>query len=271
MFLIYGLLFCYPYHTKIKMTTSYSLKKEVVTFSTNKRYQKYAYTLIKSLQGVQFRGDILCRCVNCDMEFIDFLLSNNIKVIIDNKSLSKKKYLKNPTEIFLFEENKLNKDCICDEEITYTCHSRFYNATHAFQYDTVEKIMLVDCDFLAIKNFDHIFNIQSDIQIMDHKNCMHEDCMILSNNNRVRKFLSEVISYIEGDIRFWDRDTEALQKGFARNADLIVSELPLKYKDYSLQDDSYMWSGDGSSKYQEKFIKFIKKILLEDRNNEKYF
>jgi hypothetical protein len=71
------------------------------------------------------------------------------------------------------------------------------------------------------------------------------------------KFLSDVIAQLNNDKYFWDQDTIALLYAFENN-DVQFKELDLQYKDYTLSDDSYIWSGDGVSKYSIKFSEALK-------------
>jgi hypothetical protein len=232
-----------------------------VTFSTNKSYQKYAYCLVKSLRSV-YNGRILCRCVNCDDSFINFLKDNNVDVIIDNVNLSKKKKLKNCFETPVLREGLFNKNCLCDNEITYTCHSRFYNAKYILENHKNSVVALIDCDFLIIDNIDRLFDLKAnDIRIMDAINCIHEDCIVVANTLLGGRFIDIVIEKLEENLFFWDQDTIALKNSLTSLTNLKIDALDLSFKDYTLSDNSVIWSGDGHAKYHKKFIDRFNKIM----------
>ena len=235
--------------------------EKIVTFSTNGAYQKYATVLVKSLRYT-FKGIIVCRCVNCDDSFINLLKEYDVAVIEDNITLSKNKKLKNPTDTPILKNNSFNKNCLCNDEITYTCHSRFYNAKYIFENYNFFSLVLMDCDFIVRKNFDELFEISEDVLIMDKVNCVHEDCIVIKNTMQSREFINKVIEDIERDIFFWDQDTIALKSAFNKTFNLKVGSLDLKYKDYTLSDSSSIWSGDGHAKYEKKFITKFNEILL---------
>jgi hypothetical protein len=67
---------------------------------------------------------------------------------------------------------------------------------------------------------------------------------------------------LQENIYFWDQDTLALKVACEKTPHLKIGELELRYKDYTLNNDSSIWSGDGSAKYDEKFINKYKEILL---------
>ena len=77
----------------------------------------------------------------------------------------------------------------------------------------------------------------------------------MNNTSRTRNYFESVHQYIfDGDKYLeWNADTAAL------NEILSLSELKIctvgnEYKDKEHLSDSYMWSGDGTNKYQKKFI-----------------
>ena len=234
----------------------------VVSFSTNKSYQKYATALVKSLRSV-YQEKIVCRCVNCEESFIIFLKDYNVDVIIDNIKLNKKKRLKNCKDTPILKSGNYNKNCLCDDEITYTCHSRFYNAKFIFEKYKDCVVALMDCDFLVIKNIDEMFNLSgNDIMIMDPINCVHEDCILISDTKNGRKFVDDILTILDRDLFFWDQDTIALKEAFNSEPCLKIETLDLKFKDYTLSDNSTIWSGDGHAKYNKKFIDKFNQIML---------
>lgn len=235
--------------------------EKIVTFSTNRSYQNYATVLVKSLRSV-FKGTIICRCVNCDDGFLNLLSEYDVIVIEDNITLNKNKKLKNPTDTPILKNNLFNKNCLCDDEITYTCHSRFYNAKYIFENYNFTSLVLMDCDFIIQKSFDELFQLKEDILIMDKINCVHEDCIVLKNTTQSREFINRVIEGLEKNIFFWDQDTIALKNAFNKGFTLEVGGLDLKYKDYTLSDSSSIWSGDGHAKYKKKFVERFNEILL---------
>jgi lipopolysaccharide biosynthesis glycosyltransferase len=236
--------------------------KKAITFATNKSYQEYAVVLIKSLRRV-FDGLIVCRCVNCDPEFIAFLEKYEVFVIEDNPPLEKIKKLKNPFDTPILKSGRFNKNCLCDDEVTYTCHSRFYNAKFIFDNFNPSSIVLIDCDFIVLKNFDEIFKLDYDVIIKDSIECVHEDCIVLKNTPTSKIFIDNIIKELEKNLFFWDQDTIALKAGFNSTNNLNVGELDLKYKDYKLSDDSSIWSGDGQAKYEKKFLDKFYEILQQ--------
>ncbi len=230
----------------------------IITFSTNDRYQRYALALTKSIRN--FYGDIiLCRCVNCEDSFVEELKSYDVTVIVDNKKLTKNKRPKHPNDIPLILPNGMyNKNFLCTDEIAYTCHSRFYNIQYAFEHYNGCTVLAIDCDFIMRKNFISIFDIGDvDICMMDKEECLHEDAIVMQKSDQSIKFLSDVIKQLDNDIYFWDQDTVALKYAFENN-DVKFKELELKYKDYTLSDDSCIWSGDAQSKYSIKFSEALK-------------
>jgi hypothetical protein len=223
----------------------------IVTFSTNKSYQEYAIVLVKSLRLV-YQGRIVCRCVNCEEAFIELLKNYDIEIIIDNVELNTKKRLKNRNESVML---KYYKHGFCNDEITYTCHSRFKNAEYIFKKYTNCIVALVDCDFLIMQNIDNLFNIvDNDIMIMDSVNCIHEDCIVVVDSEGGKKFINEVNRILNKNLFFWDQDTVALKEVFSSPRCLKVGKLELKFKDYTLSDSSVIWSGDGYAKFDKKFI-----------------
>lgn len=225
----------------------------VITFSTNVRYQSYALSLTKSIRNF-YDGIILCRCVNCDENFIEQLKGYDVTPIIDNQLLSKKKRPKHPNDIpLILPDGTYNKNFLCTDEIAYTCHSRFLNIQHAFDYYDCCTVLAIDCDFIMRKDFGSIFDIgNADICMMDKQECKHEDAIIMQKSEISIKFLFDVITQLNNDKYFWDQDTIALLYAFENN-DVTFKELELHYKDYTLSDDSCIWSGDGVSKYSIKF------------------
>lgn len=232
-----------------------------VTFSTNKNYQHYATALVKSLRQV-FTELVVCRCINCDKEFINMLKRYDVVVIEDNVSLSKVKRLKNPIDTPILKNNNFNKNCLCDNEVTYTCHSRFYNAKYILENYNPNSLILMDCDSIVLNSFDELFNTGEDILIMDSVDCVHEDCIVIANTARSRMFIYNVIEELEKDLYFWDQDTIALKRGLSKVPNIKIGDLDLKYKDYTLLNSSSIWSGDGHAKYSPRFIKQVNKILL---------
>ena len=235
--------------------------KRVITFATNKSYQNYATVLVKSLRKV-FNGLIVCRCVNCDSNFINFLSDNKVIVIEDNVNLNKRKKFKNLIDKPILNKGSFYKGCMCTDEIAYTCHSRFYNAKYIIDNYNPTSLILLDCDFIVNKNFDELFNLVEDILIMDSVRFQHEDCIVIKNTINSRLFIDNIISVLEEDIYFWDQDTLALKIAYEKTPNLKIGELELRYKDFNLNDDSPIWSGDGHAKYNEKFIKKYNEILL---------
>jgi hypothetical protein len=225
----------------------------IITFSTNLGYERYATILIKSLR--KFYNDIIiCRCVNCSSNFIEFLKLYNVEVIVDDREFSKEKKVKNLIDTPVLLDGAFNKNSICTDETTYTCHSRFYNIIYALDKYTTCTIFAIDCDFIAIKDFNRVFDIgEADIAILDPIECVHEDGIVIRNTKASYNFISKVISKLEENIYFWDQDTLALRHAFEVTSYIKVKELDIKYKDYNLSNNSYMWSGDGQSKYTCKY------------------
>ena len=230
----------------------------IITFSTNVRYQSYALSLTKSIRNF-YDGIILCRCVNCEESFIEQLKSYDVTVLIDNQLLSKKKRPKHPNDIpLILPDGTYNKNFLCTDEIAYTCHSRFLNIQHAFEHYDQCTVLAIDCDFIMRKDFSSIFDIgNNDICMMDKEECKHEDAIIMQKSEKSIKFLSDLIDQLNNDKYFWDQDTIALLYAFENN-DVKFKELELHYKDYTLSDDSCIWSGDGVSKYSIKFSEALK-------------
>ena len=224
----------------------------VITFSTNRTYQPYVLSLLHSLEP-HYDGVIVCRCVNCDDQFITDLKSKGVDVIVDNQTLSKRKRIKNVNESIVIVDGRYNKNCICTDETAYTCHSRFYNIDYIFKHYEDVTIFAIDCDFIILKPFSEVFDIgDADISILDHIECHDEDAIVIKDTPVAKQFLKCVIQQLEQDLYFWDQDTVALKYAFG-NSQVKVAPLDLKYKDYTLSDNSIIWSGDGAVKYTDKF------------------
>lgn len=225
----------------------------IITFSTNLEYQKYATTLIKSLRRF-YDGIIICRCVNCSFDFLDFLKQQEVDIIIDNSKFNKRKKVKNLLDTPVILNNSFNKNSICTDETTYTCHSRFYNIRFALDKYKDSTVFAIDCDFIAIRDFTDVFNVgDADVAILDQVKCVHEDAIVIRNTKNSYNFLSKIIAKLEENLYFWDQDTVALRYAFAETLDINVKELDIKYKDFNLSDNSCLWSGDGQSKYTSKY------------------
>jgi len=224
----------------------------VVTFSTNRTYQPYVHVLLHSLKR-HYDGIIVCRCVNCDEEFIEDLKAQGVDVIIDNQPLNKTKRIKNVNESSVLIDGKYNRNCICTDETAYTCHSRFYNIDYIFKHYDDSTVFAIDCDFVILKSFDDVFDLNdADISILDHTRCHDEDAIVIRDTPQANKFLKHVINKLQKDLYFWDQDTLALRHAF-KSTQLKIKSLQLKYKDYNCNDESVIWSGDGSVKYTDKF------------------
>lgn len=235
--------------------------KKVVTFATNASYQNYAMVLVKSLRRV-FNGLIVCRCVNCDSDFISFLKNNDVIIIEDNVNLGRVKKFKNLIDTPILNNGSYYKGGMCTDETAYTCHSRFYNAKYIIDNYNPASLILLDCDFIVNENFDELFNLTDDILIMDSTRFLHEDCIVIKNSLNSKIFIDNTIRVLQEDIYFWDQDTLALKIACEKTPHLKIGKLKLRYKDFCLNDDSPIWSGDGPAKYNEKFIKKYKEILL---------
>ena len=98
-----------------------------------------------------------------------------------------------------------------------------------------------------------MFNVgDADISILDSIKCYDEDAIVIRDTTQGKEFLKQVIQQLEQNLYFWDQDTLALRYAF-KNSQIKVTPLDLKYKDYTLDNDSCIWSGDGSVKYNDKF------------------
>ena len=224
----------------------------VITFSTNRTYQPYVLSLLHSLEPY-YNEAIVCRCVNCDDTFVNLLKGKGVEVIIDNQVLDQRKRVKNIHESQVLIDGLYNKNCMCTDETTYTCHSRFYNIDYIFKNYKNATVFAIDCDFIIRKSFIDVFNIgDADISILDPIKCHDEDAIVIKDTAQGKEFLKQVIQQLEQNLYFWDQDTLALRYAF-QNSRLKVTPLDLKYKDYTLNNNSSIWSGDGSVKYNDKF------------------
>lgn len=226
---------------------------KIITFSTNFGYQKYAIALIKSIR--RFYDDIIiCRCINCSSDFIDFLEKEKVEIIKEDRAFNKIKRVKNLIDTPVLLGSAFNKNSICTDETTYTCHSRFYNILYALNKYSSATVLAIDCDFIAISDFNEVFNLkEADIAILDRVECVHEDAIVVRNTKTSYNFILEIITKLEENLYFWDQDTIALKYAFLKMPNINVMPLDLKYKDYTLSDSSCMWSGDGQSKYTSKY------------------
>lgn len=224
----------------------------VITFSTNRTYQPYVLSLLHSLEPY-YNEVIVCRCVNCDDTFVNLLKGKGVEVIIDNRVLNQRKRIKNIHESQVLIDGQYNKNCMCTDETAYTCHSRFYNIDYIFKHYKNTAVFAIDCDFIIRKPFIDVFNVgDADISILDSIKCYDEDAIVIRDTTQGKEFLKQVIQQLEQNLYFWDQDTLALRYAF-KNSQIKVTPLDLKYKDYTLDNDSCIWSGDGSVKYNDKF------------------
>lgn len=225
---------------------------KVVTFSTNQSYIEYAISLSKNIKKYT-DCSILCRCVNCSEDSILKLRDIGVHVIDDKKQLSLKKRVKNPSDTPIILEGKFNRNQLCNDETTYTCHSRFLNIKESFELFKDCIVFAIDVDFIILKDFSEVFDMDEDVSMMDRQYCVHEDAICIKNGDSSIKFINDVIFKIEENPFFWDQDTIALKYAFEKNPSISFKEMDVKFKDFNLNDESLIWSGDGQSKFKEKF------------------
>jgi hypothetical protein len=233
-----------------------------VTFSFNQNYLNYAKVLVNSIKINSPDTNIVVRAVNVSEDALKESWCQNIHTIIDKTALLTKK-----TKIKCLKDNQTSfwngnipkRNLLYSEEIAYTCHSRFLNILYLLE-NGIDNIFCIDVDFIIRKNLSALINLKEDIHIM-HKvegnNTLFtdEDAILLKNTPQTRAFIEEVNKRVMQGADFWDIDTIALNEVYELYKNAInLHQLSISYKDYNLNADSIVWSGDGGAKFNTKFI-----------------
>ena len=234
--------------------------KLFITFSANNKYIEYARCLLNSLRANYPRSRACVRIVNVlegrtaelKKDFPEVLFIEDV-----NRHLcSRLKYVK--------RDASLGRGKMFSEEIAYTCHSRFKNINFLIK-NRAKYILSVDADTIFRRNLDDLFNLikENDIVINDCSgNFTEEGVFGLRVNKLTKRFFNRVKGIVEADLFNWDIDTEAFKVAYSEHKEnLKMAMLPKSYKDKSLTKDSHIWSGDGTSKLKENYIKERERYL----------
>lgn len=234
-----------------------NMVKPTITFSCNPNYIGYAKTLINSIKQNSPNCDIYMRAVNFSQEQLFDIWSTGMTIISDNTKLSNEK-----NKIKNIEDNSTSfwkgdipkRSLLYSEEISYTCHSRFKNVIDLLNMGT-DNIFCVDVDFIIRRDLSELCGLGNDIHIKHGEEFRDEDAMFIKNTEESKKFFLDVHDMVNSNFGFWDMDTIALNEIYKKYKDDIkLHQLDMKYKDFNLSDESYVWSGDGGAKFTEKFI-----------------
>tara|TARA_R110002074_G_scaffold133634_1_gene277336 strand:+ start:12188 stop:12958 length:771 start_codon:yes stop_codon:yes gene_type:complete len=255
------------------------MSKNVICFSTDANYIKYAELLTKTIYKNNINSDVYCRCVDftsdekkhinkkidCTLFFDDPGLSNKKSILKEQEhNISYTKIYK--AGIYNTESILNLKKMLYSPRSVYTCHSRFKSILELFKKG-YERVLSLDCDTIVMRNFDHIFNIEGfDLHtIKPSENYNREDffknegMLLFVNTKDTITFLNNVCNGIFTDLNYlnWNIDSKILTEEYNRKK-ISINFLDYSYKDRNMQDNSYMWSGDSINKYKSKFADQLK-------------
>jgi hypothetical protein len=232
-----------------------------VTFSFNQNYLNYAKTLVNSIKTNSPEARIVARAVNVNKNLLKENWCKGVQFIIDNSTLdTKKRKIKSlkDNQTCFWSGDIPKRSLLYSEEISYTCHSRFLNILYLLE-EKVNNIFCIDVDFIVRKNLLDLVKLEEDIHIMhkvENNNTIFtdEDAIFLKNTPQTKKFITAVNKRVLEKVDFWDIDTIALNEVYKQYKNSInLHQLNISYKDYNLNTDSIVWSGDGGAKFNAAF------------------
>lgn len=245
-----------------------------IAFSVDDNYIKYAVALLRGLSQHTSGVDIVCRAIDMKEDNIE-LLNNTyqgLKIIRDNPGAKTKrtifKKLDDPTELYWTYKGRINtregikniQKTMYSERAVYSCHSRFKTIVELLS--KYNKLMTLDVDTIVKRDINHMFTDfnDSELYIVPIREAdvvklfNNEGLLLISNTVRSMSFFKKVHDYIYEDEKYleWDIDTEALTTTYS-DSNITIGHLDQTYKDKKHLIDSYMWSGDGPRKKEERF------------------
>jgi lipopolysaccharide biosynthesis glycosyltransferase len=189
----------------------------------------------------------------------------------------------------LSDVGKHLRSLLYSEQSVYTCHSRF-KSINILLDKGYKNILCIDADTLFNKNIDHMFDkTDKDMYVVPEKikelyiysganksklpaswklvdnsvdgSCTervylnffgNEGMLFINNTKNSILFFNDVHNFIFTGNRWrgWDVDGDALESAMSTHA-LTIGVLDPSYKDSECRDESYIWSGDGMSKYKK--------------------
>ena len=248
-----------------------TILNNAITCSTDYNYIHYLFKLLDSINKNKVDADIFVRLVDFTIDQVNEVkLLYDANFIIDDPDLSNKKdILKDVSHAMhytygldLLKTGKKNiKKLLYSKRSVYTCHSRFKTINKLLS-DGYKNILSLDVDTIVKKDINHLFKnndkdlwvvptIEEGIEYYFH----NEGLLLINNNDKTQVFFKDVEDYIFNQNKRcfeWNIDSEALENVYKDNK-IELGFLDNSYKDKKFSDDAYMWSGDTTNKFDNKF------------------
>lgn len=249
----------------------------VITFTCDEKYSPYSEILIKSIQTNSSGVHIVPRLVNCSDQTIDKITSlyTNITTIVDNKELSTKRNISCPNKELIYEgllgsffENKTKikpARFLVSEQITY-CSNIKFDTLDKLLKDGVKNIIYMDVDSIVRRELKPLIDIMQTGDICMYKDkpyteqhrgskrlqgqsvLYHGGLICVRNTQRSIELISSWKETVLNNIFDWDVD-ERLLSDISSTTNISVVDLPTWFKDENLDQNSYIWSGAGETKF----------------------
>ena len=238
--------------------------------STDYNYIHYLIKLLNSIKENKVNADVFVRLVDFTVDQVsEIKLQYDANFIIDRPNLSNTKNILKDIgksmhynfNVDILKQGKKNiNKLLYSKRSVYTCHSRFKTINRLLNYN-YKTILSLDVDTIIRKDINHLFDleekdlwvvptIEEDVEYYFH----NEGLLLIKNTKKSKVFFKEVEDYIfTGESCFeWNVDSEALEK-IQEKYPIELGFLNTSYKDKEFNTDAYMWSGDSTNKFNNKF------------------
>ena len=245
---------------------------QVITTTDSNYLDKYLI-LLKSLTRNASSCDIHVRLVHgTDDEAAKILsINGNTNIIRDETALNCNKTILNPGMDPFHPSMKSLRTRLLSEKVIYCAMSKFGNARFLLE-SGYDNILAIDADSIVRKDLNELVEL---IQIYDfmarietrvptafidpNETMLSEGVMCFRNTPASTIFVEEMASRIEQargtDLYNWSMDTIMLVSVFKKyKPTLKFNGLPHSYKDITYNNNTHIWSGQGSGKNDEKYI-----------------
>jgi len=245
-----------------------SRDKFVITCTSDETYFPHLYVLLKSLFQYN-KSSVIIRGVHLSQDNIDNLNDiNNVYVVDDKTPLCTKRTIMTRGIDGGHPRMKNLRSRLTSEHECYCTHSKFYNVDLLLN-NGFNKILALDVDTIVRESLAELYDmIEVTDLIIEHKARLpnmfiptnhlifKEGLMVVKNTKYTRLFYRKISSTLKYQlfncVKDFDIDSDHEVIGQVYDEmkdDICLSNLPLKFKDTTFDDNSVIWSGKGDRKF----------------------
>jgi hypothetical protein len=247
------------------------MNNKVLCVASDINYQNNSIALINSVLKNNNDIDIFYRFIN-DSDLNYKFDDDRVTVYNDKKKLeTKKTYLVQGFDLANDTYKNINNRLV-SEKLLYCVHAKYLNVLDMLSKN-YEYIIISDADMIVRKTLYNLFNDISNYDIsfkhgntsnffmnkfkLPSKTVYEEGFFIVKNNTNTKEFFSKLVeiiekSKIEGTYHL-DIDTFEVINLVHNMKNVSIGKLDYKYKDFFLNEESVVWSGQSGNKNSDKF------------------